>query len=124
MLRSAHDVVVDALLAFEQEVSLADGVGLGVDFLPVEVSRYLCLPLGGEVAEGFFRDGEHSASAECAVVEQVGARFYLVRDRPEYELCHEFNGVTGGPVLPGFLVVLLVEATRQVLEDGPHGVVV
>jgi hypothetical protein len=37
---------------------------------------------------------------------------------------HELDGVARGPVLAGLLVVLLVEAPYQLLEDRAHAVVV
>ena len=42
----------------------------------------------------------------------------------EHELGHELHRIPGGPVLAGLLVVVLVEPTEQVFEDGSHGVVV
>ena len=42
----------------------------------------------------------------------------------EDQLRHELHGVAWRPVLAGFLVVLLVEAADQFLEDGAHAVVV
>ena len=58
--------------AFEQHVGLADGVGLGVDLLAVEVRADLLAALAGESVERFLGDGEHAARADGAVVEQVG----------------------------------------------------
>ena len=52
MLRATHDVVRGVALAFEQEVGLADGVGLGVDLLAVEVGGNLLTVLGRESAAG------------------------------------------------------------------------
>ena len=82
------------------------------------------LLLLGYSLEGLLRDGEHPAGADGAVVEEVGAGLYPVPDGLEHQLGHELYGVPGGPVLPGLLVVLLVETSDQVLEYRPHGVVV
>ena len=80
--------------------------------------------LGGQLLEGLLGDGQHAAGAAGAVVEEVGARLDLVGDRQEDQAGHELDGVAGRPVLAGLLVVLLVEAADQLLEDGAHGVVV
>jgi hypothetical protein len=40
------------------------------------------------------------------------------------EVGHEADDIARGEVLTGLLVVLLVEAPEQLLEDGAHGVVV
>ena len=111
-------------LALEQQVGLADGVGLGVDLLAVEVRGDLLAVLGGESLQRLLGDGEHAAGAAGAVVEQVGARLDLVGDRQEDQVRHQLDGVARRPVLAGLLVVLLVEAADQLLEDRAHGVVV
>ncbi len=124
MLRPADDVVRRVAFALEQQVGLADGVGLGVDLLAVEVGGDLLAVLARQRLQRFLGHGEHAAGAERTVVEQVGARFDLVGDRQEDELRHELDGVARRPVLAGFLVVLLVEAAHQLLEHGAHAVVV
>ena len=48
MLRAADDVVGGVALALEQQVRLADGVGLGVDLLAEEVGGDLLAAFGGE----------------------------------------------------------------------------
>ena len=50
VLRAADDVVGRLALALEQQVGLADGVGLGVDLLAVEVGGDLLAVLRGELA--------------------------------------------------------------------------
>ena len=72
-LRAADDVVRILALALEQHVRLADGVGLRVDLLAVELALHLLSVLRGERGERLFRHGEHAARAAGAVVEQVGA---------------------------------------------------
>ena len=59
-----------------------------------------------------------------AIVEQIGGGLDLVSNRGEDQLSHERHGVARGEVLAGLLVVLLVEAPDQLLEDGAHAVVV
>ena len=79
---------------------------------------------GGDLLEGFLRDGQHAAGAAGAVVEQVGAGLDLVGHGQEHEAGHELHGIARRPVLAGFLVVVLVEHAHEVLEDGAHGVIV
>ncbi len=50
VLGAADDVVGRLALALEQQVGLADGVGLGVDLLAVEVGRDLLAVLARELA--------------------------------------------------------------------------
>ena len=49
VLRAADDVVGGVALALEQQVRLADGVGLGVDLLAVEVRRDLLAVLAAQL---------------------------------------------------------------------------
>ena len=124
VLRPAHDVVGGLALTLEQEVGLADGVGLGVDLLAVEVGGDLLAALGGELAQGLLGHGQHAAGAAGPVIEQVGAGLDLAGGGQEDELRHQPHGVARGPVLARLLVVLLVEAAHQLLEDRAHAVVV
>ena len=82
MFRAPDDVVGVFALAFEEHVGLADGVGLRVDFLAVEVRGDLLAARGGEFDEGFLGDGEHAARANGAVVEQVSAGSDRIGDAP------------------------------------------
>ena len=124
MLRAAHDVVGGLALAFQQQVGLADGVGLGVDLLPVQVGGDLLAVLGGELPQSLLGHGQHAAGAAGAVVQQVGAGADPVGDRQEDQLRHQPDRVARRPVLARLLVVLLVEAAHQLLEDRAHAVVV
>ena len=81
VLRAADDVVRRLAFALEQQVGLADGVGLGVDLLAVEVGGDLLAVLLGELLQRLLGDGQHAAGAAGAVVEQVGAGLDLVGDR-------------------------------------------
>ena len=45
-------------------------------------------------------------------------------DGQEDEFGHEVHGIAWGPVFAGFLVVFLVKAAHQFLEDGAHAMVV
>ena len=58
--------------AFEQQVSLADGVGFGVDFLAKEVNGDVLAVLISKLVKVFFGHGEHAAGAAGAVVDAVG----------------------------------------------------
>ena len=79
--RAADDVVGVLALALEEHVGLADGVGLGIDFLAVEMGGDLLAARGGELEERFLADGQHAAGAQGAVVEQIGAGLDGVGDR-------------------------------------------
>ena len=122
--RSADDVVRRVAVAFEQEVGLADGVGLGVDLLAVKVGGDLLAVGLGDFLQRFLADGQHAAGAAGAVVEQIGAGFDLVGHGQEHEIGHQLDGIAGRPVLAGLFVVVLVEAADEFLEHRAHGVVV
>ena len=77
-----------------------------------------------ELLQGLLGDGEHSAGAAGAVVEQIGPGFDLVGDRQEDEIGHQLDRIARRPVLTGLFVVFLVEPPNQLLEDRAHGVVV
>ena len=74
--------------------------------------------------QGLLGDRQHAAGAAGAVVQQVGAGPDPVGDRQEDQLRHQPDGVARRPVLARLLVVLLVEAAHQLLEDRAHAVVV
>ena len=103
----------------QQQVGLADGVGLGVDLLAVQVGGDLLAVLAGVLPIGLLGYGQHAAGAAGAagaVVEQVGAGADLVGDGQEDQLRHQPDRAARGPVLARLLVVLLVEAADQFLE--------
>ena len=108
----------------EQEIGLADRVGLGVDLLAVEVGGHLLAPLGRELLQHVLGHGQHATGPAGAVVEQIGGGLDLVSYGQEDQLRHERHGVARGEVLARLLVVLLVEAPDQLLEDRAHAVVV
>ncbi len=124
VLGSADQVVGRLALALEEEIGLGDGVGLGVDLLTVEVGGDLLAARPGDLPKRLFGDGEHPAGSAGPVVKEVGAVGDAVGDGQEDQLGHELDRVARGPVLAGLLVVLLVEAPHQLLEDGTHAVVV
>ena len=124
VFRTAHDVVGGLAPALEQQVGLADGIGLGVDLLTIEVGGDLLAVLGGELPQRLLGHRQHAAGAAGAVVEQVGAGLDLAGDGEEEEPRHERHRVARGPVFARLLVVLLVEAPNQLFEDRPHAVVV
>ena len=78
----------------------------------------------GNLLERFFRDGQHAAGAAGAVVEQIGAGFDFVGHGQEHEIGHQPHGITGGPVLARFFVVVLVEAADEFFEHRAHGMVI
>ena len=65
MLRSADDVGVGVLLAFQEQVGLADGIGLGVDLLPVQVGGDSLPALFCHFLESLFRDREHPTGSRA-----------------------------------------------------------
>ena len=109
---------------FQDEVGFADCVGLRVHLLAVEVDRRLFAPFTGQLIQRLFCDRQHPAGPAGAVVDEVGAGPDLIGDRHEDEARHELYDVARGEVLPGFFVVLLVEAPDELLEDRAHPVVV
>ena len=111
-------------LALEQKVRLGDGVGLGVDFLAVEVGGDLLAALLGDLDQRLLGHRQHAAGAAGAVVHQVGSGIDPVGDGQQDQLCHQRHGIARSPVLAGLLVVLLVEAADQFLEDRAHRVVI
>ena len=100
----------------QQQVGLADGVGLGVDLLAVQVGGDLLAVLAGVLPMGLLGYGQHAAGAAGAVVQQVGAGADLVGDGQEDQLRHQPDRAARGPVLARLIVVLLVEAADQFLE--------
>ena len=121
---ASDDIGTGALLFLEYEVGLADGIGLRVYFLAIEMAGYAGPFLTGHVVEGFLCNGQHAASPQGAVVKQVGGGLELVSDGGEYQLGHQLDRVSGRPVFAGLLVIFLVEPADEVLKDGSHGVVV
>ena len=125
VLRAADDVVGRLAFALEQQVGLADGVGLGVDLLAVEVGRDLLAVLRGESAAASPR--RRSACRRCRRRRRRAGRC-PTRSRSaigqEDQVRHQLDGVARRPVLAGLLVVLLVEPADQLLEDRAHRVVV
>ena len=124
VLRAAHDVVGGLAAALQQQVGLADRVGLGVDLLPEEVGRHLLPVLGGKLLQGLLGQRQHASGAARPIVEQVSPRLDLVGDGEEQQPRHERHRVARGPVLAGLFVVLLVEPAHELLEHRAHAVVV
>ncbi len=111
-------------LALQQQVGLGDGIGFRVDLLAVEVDGDL-LALGGrQFGQPLFGYGQHAARAARAVIDQVSVGLDLPGDGQKDEVGHQPHHVARGEVLAGLLVVLLVEAANQLLEQRAHGVVV
>ena len=104
-----HVVGFDAL-SLQYEVGLADGVGLWVYILAVQMDGDLLALLTGQLRQRLLCNGQHPASAAGAVVDQVGSGLDLLGNRQEDEAGHELHHVARGEVLPGFLIILLVEA--------------
>ena len=122
--RAEGDVGGLGAVALEEHVGLGDGVGLGVDLLAEEVDRDGAAGLAGEGLEARLGDREHAARAAGGVVAGVGARQDAVADGDEDQVGHQLHHVARREVLAGLLVVLLVEAADQLLENRAHRVVV
>ena len=75
---SVPNVVGLLALALQDEVGLADGVGLSVDLLSEEVDRDLLTLVAGEAGERLLGHGQHAARAAGAVVDKIGCRLHLV----------------------------------------------
>ena len=84
-------VVRLAAFSFQDEVGLANGIGLRVDLLAVQIDGDLCAPLIGELGQSLFGDGQHPAGAAGAVIDQVGAGADLISDGQEDEASHELH---------------------------------
>ena len=122
--RPADQIVGRLAFALEQEIGLGDGVGFGVDLLAVEVGGDLFAARRGEVLQGLLGDRQHAAGAAGAVIEEIGPRLDPAGDRQQHQPRHQLDRVARRPVLARLLVVLLVEAAHQLLENRPHRVVV
>ena len=80
VLWAAHDVVGGVSFTLQQQVGLANGVGLGIDLLAVEMGGDFLAVVGGELLKHVLGHGQHAASAAGPVVDQVGAGLDLVGD--------------------------------------------
>ena len=69
MLGAADDVVRRVTLALQQQVGLANGIGLGVDLLAIEMGGDLFAMVGGQLLQGFLGNGQHATRAAGAVIE-------------------------------------------------------
>ena len=110
--------------SLQDHVGRADGVRLRVDLLPEESGAYLLASAGGDGSERLIGHGQHPAGPARAVIDGVGARHDRSCHRPERQLGHEAHRVARRPVFARLLVVLLIEPPDQLLEDGPHGMVI
>lgn len=125
ILRATDDVVGRLTLTFEEHVSLRDGIGLGVDLLPVEMGSHLLALFFGKVMQRFFSHRQHPAGSAGAVVEQIRTGRNLVCNREKDQPCHELHRIAGGsPVFTGLLIVLLIEPANQLLEHGTDCVII
>ena len=118
------DVVRFVPFSLENEIGLADSIGLRVHLLTVQVNRGLLALFAGQLHQRLFGDRQHSAGAARAIVDQVRSRLDLIGHRLEDEVRHQPDHVARREVLAGLLVVLLVETANQLLEDGTHAMVV
>jgi len=109
------DVV--GVLALDEHVRPTYGPGLVVPVLPVEQGVGFVV----EIADVFLGHGEHAAGAAGRVVDgfhHMAAAQILFRR--EQEIDHQFDDLTRGEVLPGFLVGLFRADPDQLLEHIAH----
>ena len=55
---------------------------------------------------------------------RLGSVFDLVRNWHKHEICHELDYITRCPVFSGFLVILFIEFSDQLLKDSTHAVII
>lgn len=88
--------------SFEQHVGLADGVSLGIDFLPVEQTFDILIVLRGERRKCLFGDCKHAAGPAGAIVEEVRSRLDAVLNGQEHEVSHQPHCIARCPVFTCF----------------------
>lgn len=113
----AEDDVGD-VLPLDEHVGFADGVGLGIQLLPVHDETGVGIE-AGEVLAGY---GQHAAGSGCGVVDGTHhaglGQGFVVLD--EEEVHHEPDDLSRREVLTGGLVRQLRELPDQLLEHGAH----
>ena len=111
-----HDV--GHVLALDEHVGLADGVGLGVELLPVDGQA----GLGVVLVQVFAGHAEHAARAGRGVVQGAHHAGFgqhgVVLD--EQQVHHQADDFARGEVLAGGFVGQLGELADQLLEHGAH----
>ena len=107
--RAANNMVGIFALTLQQYVCLADGVGLAIDLLPIQMGADFAAMRAGKMQQRFFRDSQHATRATNPVIEQIRTGLDGIRDRQEDEIRHQFDGIAGCPVFASFLVVFFVE---------------
>ena len=88
VLGAAYYVVGVFAFAFEQQIGDADGVGFLIDLLAEEMDGDIFVALGGQAFEGVFGEGEHTACAACAIVDEICGGLDLVGYRQEDQVGH------------------------------------
>ena len=106
------------VLALDDHVGLADGVGLGVQLLAEDLER----GVGVQLARGTPRRPTACRRCRSRVVEgaddaRLGERVVVL---DEQQVDHQADDLAGGEVLAGGLVRVLGELADQLLEDVAH----
>ena len=122
--RAEFNVVGLRAFALDEQISFRNRVGFRVDFLAVQINRSVFAALGRELAQAFFRDGQHAARAACAVIDEIRAGFKAVGNRQEDQIRHQAHDIAGREMFARLFVVFLVEAADQLLENRPHRVII
>ena len=106
------------VLALDEHVGLADGVGLVVQLLSVHGEAGLRVVL----RQIFAGHGKHSAGARCRVIDgahDAGLGQHIVIF-DEDQVDHEADDFAGSEVLSGGLIGDFSELADQLLEDRAH----
>jgi len=112
-----HDVA--DVLALDEHVSFADGVGLVVQFLTEHRQPRIRVVL----RQVFAGDGQHAARAGGWVIDGAhdgiaGGEYVVVLD--EQQIDHQADDFTRGEMLPGRFVGDFGKLANQLFEDQAH----
>ena len=108
-----HPTRVDAL---DNQVGLANGVCLRVDFGSRQLDGRTP---DADIHKVFTAFGQHSTRATCRIIQRNNLGKVVLHGFKN-EVRQQRNGIAGREVFARFLVVLLVEATQQLLKHGAH----
>ena len=111
-------------ISFQEKISLCDCIGLRVDFLAEEMNGYFLASLLRKMQQSVLGNCKNTSCSACSVIAGIRGIFYLVCNRNEDKIRHEFNDIPRRPVLSSFLVVVFVEAPDQLLKYCTHAMIV
>ncbi len=113
--------VTDVLgvVALDHHVGFADGIGLRVDLLAVEVDGGIRADGSLGIDDEILGLGEHAARAAGRIVDGDD-RWELPFHRLKQQVDHELDDLSRGEVLPGLLIILFVELADEFLKHVAH----